>query len=380
MTGADADPPTGADGPYATDGSTGADGSTAAAADPGPPAHDPFVPRVAAVLALTTATVVLAALAVIGSSVLLAAFGGVLLAIILAACADAIERRSPLSYSWALATVVALSLAVLAATGWLLGAQLAAQVDEFARMLPRLVADIESYLGRRGWGRWLLELVEDTANDAAEDGMAGLAAVGRLTRVSTYLLVAVFVGLFGAANPRLYRDGIVSLTPIRHRERMRELLREIGYTLRRWLLGQAISMVVIGVSTTLLLLAFGMPLAIVLGLIVGVLGFIPYLGPIIGAVPVALVAGAEGTTMLVYVLATYTVVQMLEGYVITPMIFQRTVYLPPVFTIIMQVLLGVALGPGGFVLATPIAAVLLVLSRFYRRHILGDRDIEVHRG
>jgi predicted PurR-regulated permease PerM len=79
-----------------------------------------------------------------------------------------------------------------------------------------------------------------------------------------------------------------------------------------------------------------------------------------------------------WVLLAYTGVQMLEGYVATPLIHERTVYLPPVFTIITQILLGMVLGIKGFVLATPLAAVLLVLSRFYRRDVLGDTDVDVH--
>jgi predicted PurR-regulated permease PerM len=369
-----------------------------------PPARDPFVRRVATVLGLVALTAAVAAVAVIGIGVLLATFAGVLIAVVLSAFADAIADRTPLAYGWALTVVVLLILALLGGAGWLLGAQVAAQAQEFGRMLPGLIADIEAWLRQHGWGQWLIEQVQGDggvepgaaggaaagdagggggtgglAASAAGNGMAaGLAAVAWLTDVATYALVAVFVGLFGAANPRLYTDGIVSLTPLHHRERMRELLGELGYTLRWWLVGQAFAMIVIGVSTTIVLLLFGIPLALVLGLIVGLLGFIPYLGPIIGLVPVALVAGTEGATTLLWVLVAYTAVQMLEGYVATPMIHQRTVYLPPVFTIVMQVLLGVVLGIKGIVLATPLAAIVLVLSRFYRRDVLGEADVEVH--
>jgi predicted PurR-regulated permease PerM len=364
-----------------------------------PPAGGASLRRVAVVLALAALTAAAAALAVIGMGVLLAAFAGVLIAVVLSAFADALSARTPLAYGWALTVVVLLILALLGGAGWLLGAQVAAQAQEFGRMLPGLVADVEAWLQQHGWGQWLIERVQGDggaggaggAGDegggsggglgatAAENGMAaGLAALSWLTDVATYALVAIFVGLFGAANPRLYTDGIVSLTPLRHRERMRELLGELGYTLRWWLVGQGFAMLVIGVSTTIVLLLFGIPLALVLGLIVGLLGFIPYLGPIVGLVPVALVAGTEGATTLLWVLVAYTGVQMLEGYVATPMIHERTVYLPPVFTIVMQVLLGVVLGIKGIVLATPLAAVILVLSRFYRRDVLGDPDVEVH--
>jgi predicted PurR-regulated permease PerM len=126
------------------------------------------------------------------------------------------------------------------------------------------------------------------------------------------------------------------------------------------------------VSTTIVLWIFGVPLAILLGLIVGLLGFIPYLGPIFGLLPVGIVAATQGADTLLWVLVAYTAVQMLEGYVLVPIVQEQTVYLPPVFTIVFQILAGFAVGIMGIVFATPLAAVILVLSRFYRRDFLGD--------
>jgi predicted PurR-regulated permease PerM len=211
---------------------------------------------------------------------------------------------------------------------------------------------------------------------AAGGGGQLLVLMGAVSNVLTYLLVAVFVGIFGAANPSMYTSGIVALAPPARREQVREVLSAMGYTLRRWMLGQGMAMVLIGVSTGIVLALFGVQLAVVVGLIVGLLGFIPYLGPIIGVVPVAIVAAPEGAMTLLWVLLAYTGVQMVEGYGITPLIFEKTVYLPPIFTIIMQIVLGAVLGMMGIVLATPLAAVLLVLTRAYRRYGLGD-DVEL---
>lgn len=354
-------------------------GAAAAAATTEPPAGDRFVTRVVTVLALVTLTAALAALTVLGIGVLMAAFAGVLVGIVLSAPADALSRRTPLSYGLALTVVILLVLLLVGGAGWLLGAQIAQQASEFGEMLPRVVSDLEAYLERQAWGQWMLQQARDggggSGGGAADGAMAAGAGVLRwLSDVSTYLLVTIFVGLFAAANPRLYTEGIVSLTPLRHRDLAREILAELGHTLRWWLVGQGFAMLIIGVSTTIVLLLFGVPLALVVGLMVGLLGFIPYLGPIIGVVPVALVAGTAGASTLLYVLLAYTAVQMLEGYVATPMIHERTVYLPPVFTIVTQILLGAVLGIKGFVLATPLAAVLLVLSRFYRRDALGDPE------
>jgi predicted PurR-regulated permease PerM len=198
-------------------------------------------------------------------------------------------------------------------------------------------------------------------------------ALGVLSDWFYYVLTAFFVGLFAAAKPSLYIEGTAALFPLRMRGRVRHLLEELGHTLRWWLLGQGLAMLLIGVSTWLVLWAFGIPLAPLLGVMVGLLGFIPYIGPILGLIPVALVAGTQGADTLLYVVGAYTAVQLVEGYVVTPLIQHRMVYLPPVFTIVMQVVLGKILGILGFILATPLAAVVLVLSRFYREDLLGER-------
>ncbi len=346
-----------------------------------PPPHPPAArsaddyPRrlVLAVLVIVLAGLLLA-LFVLGIDIILAAFGGILFAILLHTLARAITRFAPVGDGVALTAVLLLGTALLLGAGWFLAPQIGAEADGIGQQAERIAGEVEAFLQQHGWGRWILEQLREGGGEGAADG--ALAALGSLfgaaSAWSTYLLTAFFVGVFAAANPALYIDGTVALFPIARRERVREALHRIGTALRWWLIGQGIAMLLIGVSTWLVLWAFGVPLAPVLGVIVGLLGFIPYLGPIIGAVPVALVAATLGATTFFYVVAAYTAVQLVEGYVITPLIQHRMVYLPPVFTIITQILLGTLLGILGFVLATPLAAVVLVLSRFYRADVLGD--------
>jgi predicted PurR-regulated permease PerM len=329
-----------------------------------------FLRRVTLVLLLAMGVLLLAALLVLGIGVVLAAFGGILLAVLLNAGARLVEGNTPLSYIASYAVVLVLILALMAGGGVLLAPQIIAQADELARILPELIADLEAWLDQFGWGQWLLERAED-GSAAGFAGVGGGIASG-LSDALSYVLVALFTGLFAAASPALYTEGAVAQLPLRHRDRAREILDVLGHTLRRWLVGQAITMTIIGVSTMLVLWAFDVPLAIVLGLIVGLLGFIPYLGPIFGAVPVALIAATQGAETLLWVMLAYSAVQLLEGYVAVPIIHSKAVYVPPAFTIVFQILLGAVIGIMGIVLATPLAAVLLVLSRFYRRDVLGD--------
>lgn len=355
--------------------------------------------RVLVVLGMAAAVTLLAILLVTGIAILLAAFGGILIAIFLRALVDGLKRVMPLSDGAALAIVLLALTGALGIGGWLLYPQVSRQADELAERLPEVTGDIIDYLEDRTWGRWLLTRAgqapspgspraddddgegNDLAGISLPDG-AGAGAGGLISAVSTwstYFLTALFVGLFAAANPGLYRDGVVHLVPIAHRPRMREILDRLGYVLRRWLIGQLLAMVLIGVSTMIVLWVFAVPLAVILGLIVGLLGFIPYLGPILGLVPVVLIAATQDVQTLIYVVLAYTGVQLLEGYVANPLIHQGTVHLPPATTIAMQMLLGAVVGVIGIVFATPLAAVLLVLSQFYRRDVLGDPGAELGR-
>jgi predicted PurR-regulated permease PerM len=320
---------------------------------------------------------VLVALLILGIDIALAAFGGLLFAVLLRALTDFLKRHTPLPDVAALSIVVLAIVAIMAVGAWVAAPRIAEHIDQLGNQLPVLVADVEQYLEQYDWGQWILQRFREAELADGAPGIVG-GFLSAFSRWLTYLLVVVFVGLFLAANPGLYVDGVVHLTPLPHRDRMRQLLYALGHTLRWFLIGQGMAMILIGTSTALVLWLLNIPLAGVLGTIVGLLGFIPYLGPIIGLIPVALVASTEGAWRLLFVLIAYTTVQILEGYVATPLIQHRTVYLPPAFTIVTQILLGTVLGVLGFVLATPLAAVMLVLARFYRTDILGDKDAEEH--
>jgi predicted PurR-regulated permease PerM len=339
--------------------------------DTGAPARDPFVVRLAWTVGLTFVALVGAVLLFRGIGVLLAAFGGILLAVLLNAGARAIQGRTPLGYGVSLTALLLVMATVLGGAGWFLAPRVAEQADELARVLPDVVAEVEGFLQRYGWGQWLLEQAQENGFQGVA-GSAGGGVLGALSNGATYALVTLFVGLFAAARPELYTRGVVSLTPPRHRRLAAEILGELGHTLRWWLVGQGLTMLLIGVSTAIILWIFGVPLAILIGLIVGILGFIPFLGPIFGVLPVGMLAATQGAETLLWVLVAYTAVQMLEGYVVVPLVQEQTVYLPPVFTIVFQILMGVVVGLMGIIFATPLAAVILVLSRFYRRDFLGD--------
>ena len=185
-------------------------------------------------------------------------------------------------------------------------------------------------------------------------------------------VVVVFVGLFAAADPGTYRRGVLALLPRARRGRVGEVLDEMAAALRWWLVGQLVAVVLIALSTWLALALIGMPGAFLLGLQAGLVNFIPYLGPVIAAVPIGLAAMAQGTSMVLWALAVHVAVQTIEGYALAPLIQRRAVDLPPVLTLAAVAVFGTLFGALGVALATPLVAALKVaVQRLYVEDRLG---------
>lgn len=285
-------------------------------------------------------------------------FSGVLFAIVLHSLASWVVRRTGMRRRWALAVVVSVLVALAAAALVVTGPSAAKEAEELRKRLPRIVAPLRARIERHELGRELLD-----ANAQQEPGVvaqrAGRAFGTALGFVADAAIV-FFLGVFLAAEPEVYRRGLVSLLPARHRERSREALLAVGEALEWWLLGRAFTMVVIGVATTAGLLALGAPMAVPMGVLAGLLNFIPYVGPIIAAVPAVALALTDGVRPALYVGALYVFVQSLEGYVLTPLVDRRTVAIPPALGLSAQLVFGVLLGAPGVMLASPLVVCALV--------------------
>jgi predicted PurR-regulated permease PerM len=175
------------------------------------------------------------------------------------------------------------------------------------------------------------------------------------------LIVIVFLGIYVAADPDLYRRAALLAVPGRRRARAGTLLDEIARTLRAWVLGQLVSMAIVATLSFAGLLLIGMPGAFVLSLQIGILGFIPYLGAFIGGAVIVLAALGQGTQMAIAAFGVYLVVQAAETYLVTPFVQRRSVQVAPAFTIAGGVVLGTLFGVWGLALAAPIVAALRVV-------------------
>lgn len=339
-----------------------------------------FSLRVAVALLITLVILFIAYILWQGIHVLLQAFGGVLFAVFLAALSDWLHKHSRLSYAWSLTVVVVVLVLLSAGMGWFVWNRLATQTEEMTHKLPEAVGRLRDYLAAYPWGRQLLEQVP-----MQPPSLPQVSEFTRLTGLVTgvfdflvTVVIVIFVGIFGAADPQIYREGILHLVPNAHRPRTREALNALAYNLRWWLVGQVFLMIAIGATTSLGLWVIGVPLALALGVIAGIMEMVPYLGPWLSAVPAILIALLLSPTHALAVAGLYLGLHILEGYLLLPLVQERVVQLPPAFTLIMQVLLGEVFGLMGLFVAAPLTVVIVVLFKMlYVEDTLGDQAVNV---
>jgi predicted PurR-regulated permease PerM len=309
------------------------------------------------------------------ADVLLLGFGGVLVAVLLRSLAKALSRRTPLPVGAALALVVVGLVLAGTLLITLLGPEIAVQFELLWRSLPEAWDRVEQTLGRYGWGRALLERVSGAGGQPRGGVLSAITGTVQTVfgAVADALLVFV-VGLFLAADPSLYRRGLARLVTPARRSRAFEVLDVLGKALRRWLLGQFVAMACVGAITAAGLMLIGVPLALALGLLAGLLNFIPYLGPILSAIPAILIAFAQSPGDALNTVLLFVFIQNIEGYVLTPMLQKRAAALPPALTILTVVALGTLFGIYGVLFATPLLlAIMVLVEMLYVEDVLGDR-------
>lgn len=311
--------------------------------------------------------------------VLLLAFAGILVAVFLRGIAGFVSRYTGLSGGWSLAITILLILIIVGLGIWYFAPKISSQVDNLMESLPQSVSRVEDRIRDYGWGRRLLDQAP-----APEQIFTGRQdTLSRITgMVSTTFgaiadaVIILFIGLYLAINPKIYLAGIRHLVPPDKRARAAEVIEEIGHALRWWLIGQFISMLIIGVLTGLGLWLIGVPLALTLGVLAGLLEFIPNVGPILSFIPAILLALLVSPTTALYVVGLYIAIQAAESYLVYPLVQKKVVEVPPALTIFSVVLMGVLVGGIGVLLATPLLVVVLVMVRMlYVRDTLGDKGV-----
>ncbi len=326
--------------------------------------------QIAAVLGWTAGTIAVAVILWTLGDVLLLVFAAALLAAGLRGAATCVSRTLGCPESVSLGAVVLTLVAVLGLMVWWTGPRLVTEGGLLREQLITQWHALRGVLEARPWGDALLNQLPSSLGGEAQGSsiaprVAGTIAGALWSAVGLLgtLILLLASALYFAVTPYVYIDGPLRLVPKRIRGRTRELVIMVGHTLKLWLAGQLLDMLVVGVVTGIGLFLLGIPLAFILGVLAGLMNFVPYVGAIAGAVPAILIAFAKGPQEAIFVTILFLVVQGLEGNVLSPLIQRRAVNLPPAATILAQTALGALFGLPGIIFATPIAAAILATLR-----------------
>lgn len=327
---------------------------------PGPnEMRDPFVRQELTRATVWVGIVGAVALAVILAAPLLMIFGGVVVAAMLDGGVRLLGRVLPIGRGWRLLIVVLLALLFVVGTFTLLGVQVTQQIAQLRDTVEAQYSRATAWLTQLGVmpsGSDVGGLVRQAAGQLGRVTSWVGTAVGALTT----LVFIVVLGVFFAMEPRLYERGLQWMVPTDRRPEFAVTTERMGRTLRRLLAGRLIGMAAEGVLTWLALMVGGVPMALVLGIIAGIMAFIPNIGAFITGTLMIAVGFSAGVHTGLWALATWAVVQSFDGYVVVPIVARRTVDLPPALTLSMQILLSALFGVLGLMFADPLTAMLKV--------------------
>lgn len=299
-------------------------------------------------------------------------FAAIVMASMLDGGARLLGRVLPIGRGWRLLIVCLSLVAFLVWTVMFAGSQIADQAATLQTVVMGQVERIAAWASEHGMGNFELDTKTLTDNIAGTVGRV-TAAVGTVLGALTSLVMVVVLGIFIAIEPRLYERGVAWMLPMKSRENFYITTARMGFTLRRLMAGRLLGMLVEGIGTWLACLAVGIPMAALMGLLTGLLAFIPNIGAIVSGLLLVLVGFSAGVDTGLWAIAIYFIVQTVDGYLIVPMVAKQTVDLAPALVLGAQILFGALLGIMGLFLADPIVAMIKVALEREAERNAGER-------
>ncbi|KQU47304.1 permease [Sphingomonas sp. Leaf339] len=317
--------------------------------------RDPFVGKEVKRAAVWLGMAGAIALVVLLIQPLLIIFAGLVFAALLDGGVRLLGRVLPIGRGWRLLIVVLLTVAFLFGTFYLTGVQVTEQVMQLRSTLETQANRFTTWLSAQG--------LMPGASDVNGIVKQALGSVGRITSwvgsavgALTSMFMIMIIGLFVAMDPTAYRRGLEWMVPRDHRAEFSITIERMGNTLRRLLAGRLLGMAAEGVITWFALMIGGVPMAMILGILTGLLAFIPNIGAFISGALMIAVGFSAGTSVGFWAIGTYLVVQTFDGYVLLPIVAKKTVDLPPALTLGAQILMSALFGIMGLALADPFTA------------------------
>jgi len=299
------------------------------------------------------------ALVVLLAQPLMLIMGALVLATMMDGGTRLLGRILPISRGWRLTIVLLGAVAFMAYTFYLTGSSLAAQAQAMRAIVEAQVMRIGGWMQQLG-----ITTTPDDLKGLASQAMSSMgrvtAAVGTAVGAITSGVMMLVLAIFIAVEPKLYERGVAWMLPIDKRAHFYTVADKMGWTLRRLMFGRLIGMAVEGVGTWLLLWAGGVPMAGLLGILTGLFAFLPNIGSIISGALIIIVGFSGGMNTGLYAFGVYMAVQIVDGYLIVPMVAKRATDLAPALVLGAQILFGALFGIMGLFLADPIVAMIKV--------------------
>ena len=319
-------------------------------------------------------------------------FAGMLLGVALNALTTMLGRVARLPHSLRLTIVCLLLASLLSGVVLLGGATIAEQATALSDTIKSQLAGVKAFLEKNGIDTSYFEIGSPGATSAssatpatpdaatahnrpsagalASSGGAILnqtfkLLLGTVSAVGNFFIV-LFLGLTFAAQPGVYRKGLLFIAPARHRARVTVIVDRIGETLERWLIAQIITMFAVFVVTWIGLMIIGIQSSFILGIQAGLLTFIPTVGALIAGLIVVLASLASGWVAAASAFVLFLGVHALESYILTPLLQRQALEIPPATLFAFQILLGVVFGIWGLALALPLMAIVKVMIDYFK--------------
>jgi predicted PurR-regulated permease PerM len=320
--------------------------------------------------------------------VLFVVFLAVLLAAFLSIFVDRLQRiKVPRVVGGPLVLLAFLGLIVgLGAAAW---PMLRDQVSELGETMPQMIERAGDWVSQQYSAmagrlmdtdapRATLDLREQLREGVTPLVRGAIPVLGSIGGAIVSGLVVLFAGLYVAIEQPLFWRGALRLVPPARRDTAKHTLHRVGKTLRGWILGTVINMVVVGLVTGLALWALGIPTAFALAILAGLLEFVPIFGPILASIPAILIGLTISPAMGLWVTLLYVGIQQLESNLLHPLVMKGTVKLPPALSLSFQVMMAILFGFIGIVVAVPILAVLIVFVKSLYVEPMEENEHEEH--
>jgi predicted PurR-regulated permease PerM len=317
------------------------------------------------------------------AEILLLLFLAVLFALYLGAITEELQRRLGVPRGMGLTLALLLTAGVVGGVGYLIVPPVTEQATELFYTLPRQLERWEAQLVQLATERPMVESILGQLEEGQTYVGTVMAEIGSFFRgIVPYLFTGVrflvhigsvfAMGLYLAARPALYREGLIALAPPVHRELVRDILADLGSTLRAWIVGQIFTMVALGVLTWIGLSLLGVPYALTFGVFTAVVAIVPFFGAAVSTLlPILFVLSQGQTGLALMVLLVGVIVQIVESNVISPMVMERKVRLPPVLTLLSVLVMAHLMDVIGLLVAVPVlATVMVIVRRIYVHRML----------